>query len=84
MPKPQFVVYHIASTMERHRYKVEHAARKLVAGLGPEYAYTTLEDYNKNVVYMVTRINLMSGLPFEEPSNTPGYMSPASESYWSM
>lgn len=33
---------------------------------------------------MVTRINLMSGKPFEEREDTPGFMSPASESYWSM
>lgn len=32
---------------------------------------------------MVTRINLMTGLPFEEPEDTPPYLSPAYESYWS-
>jgi hypothetical protein len=35
-------------------------------------------------VHMVTRINLMSKKEYQEPSNTPGYMSPASEAYWSM
>tara|TARA_B100002019_G_scaffold246364_1_gene224188 strand:- start:738 stop:1076 length:339 start_codon:yes stop_codon:yes gene_type:complete len=28
--------------------------------------------------------NMMSGKEFVEPVNTPNYMSPASESYWSM
>jgi hypothetical protein len=26
----------------------------------------------------------MSKKEYQEPSNTPGYMSPASEAYWSM
>ena len=33
---------------------------------------------------MVTRRNLMSGLEYQEAEDTPGHMSPASESYWSM
>lgn len=33
---------------------------------------------------MVTRINLMSGKPYEEDINTPSCCSPASETYWSM
>lgn len=37
-----------------------------------------------NPVKMVTRINLMTGLPYEEAEDTPVYMSPAYESYWSM
>jgi len=27
---------------------------------------------------------MMSGLPIVEPVNTPNYMSPSSEAYWSM
>ena len=92
-----YVVYHVKSTMENRegkRFKYAgHArnyARKLSADKGidyltnPEYAFTTVEDYNTNVVKMVTRRNLMSGKEYQEPSNTPNYCSPASESYWSM
>lgn len=44
-------------------------------------SYTvTIED----VPEMVERINLMSGKPYMEEKDTPGYMSPARESYWSM
>jgi hypothetical protein len=32
---------------------------------------------------MVTRINMMSGLPYEEAEDTPSYCSPASEAFWS-
>ena len=35
-------------------------------------------------VKMVTRINMMSGLPYQEAEDTPSYCSPASEAYWSM
>lgn len=33
---------------------------------------------------LVKRVNLMSGLVYEEDINTPHYCSPASESYWTM
>lgn len=33
---------------------------------------------------MVTRRNMMSGLEYEEAENTPAFLSPACESYWSM
>lgn len=32
---------------------------------------------------MITRKNLMTGKMFEEPYDTPYYMSPAFETYWS-
>ena len=32
---------------------------------------------------MVTRRNLMTGQEYQEPEDTPGYLSPASEAYWS-
>ena len=50
----------------------------------PRYGWASREDYQKNVVHMVTKVNMMSKQEYQEPSNTPGYMSPASESYWSM
>ena len=41
------------------------------------------EYYRKNIERTVTRVNMMSGKEYEESVNTPIYMSPASESYWS-
>ncbi len=32
---------------------------------------------------IVTKHNLLSGKEFKEARNTPGYLSPASEAYWS-
>jgi hypothetical protein len=32
----------------------------------------------------VTRTNMMTGVEYEEPVNTPLCMSPSSETYWSM
>jgi len=31
----------------------------------------------------ITRVNLMSGLEFQERYDTPSYCSPSSETYWS-
>jgi hypothetical protein len=51
---------------------------------GPQYAVASIDDYNNNVVVMVTRKHLLTGKEFQEPSNTPGFCSPSSEAYWSM
>lgn len=90
-----FTVFHIKSTMEKTTFKREVAAKNLVAKLNAAlsdwdrkniggYMYSTTEDYNTKIVHMVTRVNLRSGLEYQELSNTPCYMSPACESYWSM
>lgn len=42
--------------------------------------YTYFQD---NIEKQVERVNLMSGQKYMEPVNTPGFMSPASEAYWS-
>ena len=100
MPKaPRFVVYHVASTMHKKSFYFEHHASALAAKLNERearhaayssnvseaaYAVATVEHYKTHVVHMVTRRNLITGLEYEEPSNTPGYMSPSSEAYWSM
>lgn len=54
-----------------------------VYGPGP-YGVASLSHYQDRVVKMVTRVNLMSGKEYQEPSNTPGYCSPSSEAYWNM
>jgi len=91
--KPKrFTVYHIASTMESKSFHREQDAKRLTNKLNVgnqmfkpnSFAYTTVEKYRTEVVHMVTKINMMSGKEYQEASNTPSYMSPACESYWSM
>ena len=89
LPKPhRFIVYHVASTMEKRTFVYRHHAQalcdKLNAAREPQYAVTGIDDYRANVVKMVERVNMMTGEKYMEPSNTPGYMSPSRESYWSM
>jgi len=48
------------------------------------YAIAEAEYFHSTIEKTRTRKNMMSGLDFTETVNTPGYMSPASESYWSM
>ena len=45
--------------------------------LPPKYRYEIHETW-------VTKINLMSGVEFQERYDTPHYCSPSSETYWSM
>jgi hypothetical protein len=52
-------------------------------GPGP-YGVASVEHYRSRVVRMVTKTNLLSGKTYTEASNTPGFMSPSSEAYWSM
>ena len=55
-------------------------------GQGPLYtaAIAEAEYYSKTIERFVTRKNMMSGKEYTESVNTPNYMSPASEAYWSM
>jgi len=48
------------------------------------YAIAESAYFHKLIEKTRTAKNLMSGVEFKEPVNTPGYMSPRSESYWSM
>ena len=53
---------------------------------GPLFTAAIAEEgyYKKNIEKYVTRRNMMSGEEYTESVNTPNYMSPASEAYWSM
>ena len=42
------------------------------------------EYFHKSIEKSRTRTNIMNNQQFSEKVNTPGYLSPASESYWSM
>ena len=46
------------------------------------YMVMSAEDYDL-IEPMIERTNMMTGKKFLEPINTPHYMSPSSESYWS-
>ena len=85
-------------TLYARTYKTAHMAKRAcdkynagkrthcgneVSGPG-DYGWCSADHYQKRVVRMVERTNMMSGKKFMEPSNTPGYMSPSSEAYWSM
>jgi hypothetical protein len=39
--------------------------------------------FHESIEKVVVRINLLSGNEYHEPINTPNYLSPASEVYWS-
>ena len=48
------------------------------------YAIAASAFFHQNIEKSRKTTNMMSGKEFVEPVNTPGYMSPSSESYWSM
>ena len=72
-----------ALTRMQKKYALRNAAD---AARGPLYtaAIAEADYYYKNVEKFVTRKNMMSGKEYTERVNTPSYMSPSSESYWSM
>lgn len=83
-----FVVYHIKSTMVHKTFSEESSAKRSATFINRrypgQYQYASVEVYNNDIVKMVERVNLLSGEKYMEPSNTPNYCSPSSESYWSM
>lgn len=48
-----------------------------------DYAVAEYDHYRDTIEQKVERVNLMSGQKYMESINTPNYMSPASEAYWS-
>ena len=49
------------------------------------YGIAEAEYFHKTIEYQVERTNMMDQtIKFMEPINTPNYMSPSSEAYWSM
>ena len=52
----------------------------------PQFRYAIAETgyFHKSLEKSRKTTNMMSGKEFVEPVNTPNYMSPSSESYWSM
>ena len=83
----------------RQSYKTMPAAKAALTRMSKRYRADLLESVNdpvfrygiaeaeyfhKTIEKSRTVKNLMDGTPFTETVNTPGYMSPRSESYWSM
>ena len=48
------------------------------------YAIAEADYFHKSIEKSRKTSNMMSGKPMVEPVNTPNYMSPSSEAYWSM
>ena len=71
-----------ALTKMSKRYRAE----LLDAVNDPQYRYAIAEAgyFHKSIEKSRTTSNMMSGKPIVEPVNTPNYMSPSSEAYWSM
>ena len=50
-----------------------------------DFKVADVETYREDFpIKMVEKVNMMSGKTYMEAENTPNYMSPASEAYWSM
>ena len=95
-----YIVYHKASTaipvtLRNKVYKTHGAAQAWITRLGKgmiedadhpkfNYAIAEAEYYAKHIERKVVRTNMMSGGEYEESVNTPLFMSPSSETYWSM
>ena len=83
----------------RKSYKTMRAAQAALTRMSKRYRADLLESVNDpqyrfgvaEAEYFHTTIeksrtvkNMMNGEPIQETVNTPGYMSPRSEAYWSM
>ena len=49
-----------------------------------KYGIAGTVDFRNNIEKQMERTNLMSGEKYTEAVNTPAFMSPSCESYWSM
>ena len=83
----------------RQSYKTMPAAKAALTRMSKRYRADLLDSVNdpvfrygiaeadyfhKSIEKSRTTSNMMSGKPMVEPVNTPNYMSPSSEAYWSM
>lgn len=95
----KYVVYQIADTRYAGRkgrydepiFESEAAAKSHITRLvkagkfkRKEISYAELGNFRKNIEKKVVRKHLMTGQDIVETINTPGYLSPSSETYWSM
>jgi hypothetical protein len=83
----------------RQSYKTMAAAKAALTRMSKRYRADLLDSVNdpvfrygiaeadyfhKSIEKSRKTSNMMSGKPMVEPVNTPNYMSPSSEAYWSM
>lgn len=61
--------------------KMNNAA--IADGGAAKWKVMNRKEYDARPVKMVEKVNLMSGLTYMEAEDTPNFMSPASEAYWS-
>ena len=68
------------------RMSKRHRADMLESVNDPQYRFGVAEAnyFHKTIEKSRTVENMMNGAPIVETVNTPGYMSPRSEAYWSM
>ena len=68
------------------RMSKRHRADLLESVNDPMFRYGIAECsyFHKSIEKSRKTSNMMSGKPIVEPVNTPNYMSPSSEAYWSM
>lgn len=60
-------------------------ARKDIGGFDLyNLAIAEISYYQDKIEKQVEKTNMMTGKKYMESINTPGYMSPSSEAYWSM
>lgn len=88
-----FVVFELTTTITVKEpfvgtkyFKTESAAKayRTRNALSPAlYGIASVEDFRKIEKTVMVK-NMMTGKEVEESVNTPGYLSVASESYWSM
>ena len=90
-----YVIYNTDTTilLTTTRYQTERAAKgartKLLKKAGDKYAnqdfsVAPAHEFYDDIEKSVTRKNMMSGKEIQVRVNTPCYMDPSCESYWSM
>ena len=82
----QHAAYKTMSAAQAALTRMQKKFAQRNAAQGPMYtaAIAEADYYYKNIEKFVTRKNMMTGKEYTESINTPNYMSPSSESYWSM
>lgn len=81
-------VYGPASWMKKS-YPTERGAKIVCTKLNNkdsaiQWKVVPVSEYNARPVKMVERVNIMTGKKYMEAEDTPNFMSPSCEAYWSM
>lgn len=84
-----YVVFDADTTVKIAEVATQAAASRKInkmfaSGYSGALASAPSDVFTAKIEKKVLKTNLMSGVEYFEPINTPRYMSPASEAYWSM